>query len=365
MRLLILLPLFAGLSLSGCAGATDALIHGTDFERKAAVIELRGLAPAKRDKVVLRLSNDLAGASPEESAKIISVFGEIGPEAKVAIPAIIEAALHPQFYDPYLSDLIHTQAANALLKIGIGPNAKAAIPFLITQASRDGIARQTAIKALVAIGPASVPALIEQLQGSNHGISAPEYDDRKGSIVALALIGPAAKAALPALVDFQGNEYLEKPAMEAIKRIAPGQNDIVPSLVSRLNTNGHGRIRHQTIVEILKIIGTPDAMKAIANWEMDWRKETLRLDREQREADRKIRAELNGAETGGFQLKICAVRDSTGEFVRREVCTYANPATGKCSCPAGTSAKFGKAQGGTVYENAGVEPCEYRTFGCR
>jgi HEAT repeat protein len=117
------------------------------------------------------------------------VLGEIGPGAKAAVPALIEAMKDPDTKQ-YRSSLrlIATAAVGQ-----IGPDARAAIPSLIKALTDDwNSVRSAAVKSLAGIGPAAIPALTKALQDKN-----PEI--RVQAAEALGLIGPAAKPAIPAL----------------------------------------------------------------------------------------------------------------------------------------------------------------------
>jgi len=95
--------------------------------------------------------------------------------------------------------------------------------------------REHAAKALWEIGPAAeaaLPALIEALRDENWPVGP------VGVYVAnaLGMIGPAAKAAVPALVQAleEGNENLRHSAALALGRIALGAEVAVPALIKRL-----------------------------------------------------------------------------------------------------------------------------------
>ncbi len=106
---------------------------------------------------------------------------------------------------------------------GIGPEAKAAVPALI-EALKDpeGDVRREAAQTLGQIGPeakAAVPALSEALKDT-------EWEVRSGAGRALGGIGPEAKAAIPALIEASKDEYGRdrEAADEALWEITEGES---------------------------------------------------------------------------------------------------------------------------------------------
>ena len=137
-------------------------------------------------------------------------LGEIGPEAKAAVPALTELLKDN-------STSMQEILAEALGKIG--PNAKDVVPA-ITELLQDKAyaVRASAARALGRMGPAAkdaVPALTQLLQ-----------DKEKWQIIlpaaatALGDIGPAAKDAVPALTQLlkYQDEQMRKSAVDAWKR---------------------------------------------------------------------------------------------------------------------------------------------------
>jgi HEAT repeat protein len=96
---------------------------------------------------------------------IAGAVAQIGPEAKEAIPTLVELLQVDEASEPANSASLRGAAALALKHMG--PEARVAVrPLLavVTNRAREGFTRRHAIEALGAIGPAAreaVPALQE------------------------------------------------------------------------------------------------------------------------------------------------------------------------------------------------------------
>jgi hypothetical protein len=152
-------------------------------------------------------------------------LGEMGPKAKDAIPALIEALnkapmpgeslpdnaalalgkIGPDAVPPLLEVLKDKKADKAwphaatALKV-IGPGAKDAVPVLVevAKSSKDPLAPLLAVDAIGAIGPKAkeaVPALVELLRHNQ----LPPPNGRTHIVVALGKIGQGAKESVKAL----------------------------------------------------------------------------------------------------------------------------------------------------------------------
>src|SRR5919201_1470415 len=98
-----------------------------------------------------------------------------------------------------------------------GPEARAAVPALIEALKKEVSVRQYAARALGEIGPEArdaVPALMEALHD-------PEWTVRRQAALALGRIGPEARAAVAALLKLrQDRDHLvRKAAQEALTKI--------------------------------------------------------------------------------------------------------------------------------------------------
>lgn len=165
----------------------------------------------------------------------MAALGCFGPEAKAAIPDLIEALRHGQFKN---------EAVEALVQIGSG--AELVVPILIERFLRKGCQHRTGVgtffvddsieESLVRIGAPAVPALLEVLNGSDR-------DMRVCAAAALGKIGPVARAAVPSLIrtiehpdtDRQQAEILRRHAIGALGRIGADAGAAVPVLNRHLD----------------------------------------------------------------------------------------------------------------------------------
>jgi HEAT repeat protein len=109
---------------------------------------------------------------------------------------------------------------NAALALGqIGPEAKLAIPALVAALDDEG--RLTRVEVACALWrinkhPAAIPALLKVLKERERGW-------RRQAAEALGRLGPGAKAAVPALVEalWDDDESVRQRAAQSLKRIDP------------------------------------------------------------------------------------------------------------------------------------------------
>ena len=157
--------------------------------------------------------------------KAAYTLGEMGPKAKEAIPALVEALQKM----PMPGDSLPDNAALALGKIGPG-----AVPALI-EVLKDNKAEkawQYAATALKVIGPGAkdaVPVLVEVAKSSKDPL-APLL-----AVDALGAVGPAAKDAVPTLVDLLRRNKLPPPngrthVVVTLGKIGPEAHEAVKAL---------------------------------------------------------------------------------------------------------------------------------------
>jgi HEAT repeat protein len=135
------------------------------------------------------------------------------PQLEQIIPLILQR-LKTTTDSDFRCDLLNTLAC-------IGPQAKEAIPFLLTSLTNtSGNIRMFSTIALGEIGGNServVPALIVSLHDSGDSV-------RSETIRALSLFGVAAKAAIPALIEVAGKDesgFNRDEAIKALRQIEP------------------------------------------------------------------------------------------------------------------------------------------------
>jgi len=156
--------------------------------RRRAVMVLRGMGPpfTKSDLAFAALTAALNDPDDEVRSMAQGAIGDIGPQAKAAVGALIQSVRR------------RTDLINGIYALGrIGPDAKAALPVLETiVTTRSGRERVYAAEALVKIGGSrrtGIEALLNELHGTN-------AHARAEAALALKLSGPEAKAVAPALI---------------------------------------------------------------------------------------------------------------------------------------------------------------------
>jgi HEAT repeat protein len=184
-------------------------------------------------------------------AAALEIDNKCGPElAKVAIKDLT-AALQSK------NDAVVLAAANALVKLG--PNAKAALPALEKAYKRSGGLAETVIsQAILAAGGEGTSVLSEisadakaprekrlkamyqlglSVNPDERVVAAlagrlkdPDPQLRAGAVMALAMLGPAAKGAIPPLIDLLADDKLD----EAADKVIPGTSKVVPQAITRV-----------------------------------------------------------------------------------------------------------------------------------
>jgi len=148
----------------------------------------------------------LKDRNPRAREEATVVLAKMGPDARPAIPDLIETLKDDEF-------LVRLNAAGALGKIG-----PAAVPALI-ETLKKGKPRQQAAKA---------PKLPPLARGTGFY----ESCAREGAAMALGIIGPEAKAAVPVLISTLNDEDagVRFRAAEALGRVGPEAMQAVPAL---------------------------------------------------------------------------------------------------------------------------------------
>ena len=207
-------------------------------------------APVHATKSVAEWTAQLHGTDSNARVEAILALGDLGGEAKSALPEMLallkDGAADVRFFGgmalgrvwdaavPAVTELLHdtnglVRAAAAQALGRIGPDASQSAPELkpLIQ-DKDAAVRTEAVRALGRIGKeTSVPMLIELLRSNI-------TDVREAAFDALGEMGPASKAALPALTEilrgpdtaadtsnngFYGGFYAGGPKMDALQTI--------------------------------------------------------------------------------------------------------------------------------------------------
>ncbi len=226
------------------------------------------------ERAVHPLAEALNDEDPIVDSLAAQALGKIGPNAKAAVPALLEG-----LYDEDKDPIVGSCAAEALGKIGphavpalvealnnehedvrslaakalgkIGPDAKATVPALLEALNdEDEDVRSLAAEALGKIGPDAVPALVEALNNEHE-------DVRRHAARALGEIGPDAKAAVPVLLEVLNDEDEDvcECAAEALGKIGPDAKAAVPILTEVLKRSSSVAIYAQ--YALAQITGTP------------------------------------------------------------------------------------------------------------
>ena len=190
--------------------------------------------------------------SPDRDRAALAL-GCLGPDARSAVPDLITAAGHPG----------HVRfACDALGRIGM--HAELAIPLLMERireqsTQRDGLAYANSdLQALARIGAPAVPILTESLTARDEAF-------RPFAADALGRIGPPAKAAVPSLIWALSDEAqrdafdpLRYKAVVALGRIGPEARPAIPALERLFADNmlGEWEPFHE-LVQALDRLGSP------------------------------------------------------------------------------------------------------------
>lgn len=223
-------------------GAVPTLKKGLDKSRlpadRATVVQILGkLGP---DAIPL-LKESYASEDPMVQAAIIKAMGEVG-DAKEAVPflkerldekmavlAVDALANYPEGIPVVAGALKHSsrfvvdRAAHMLW--AKGKDAKAAAPALIEALSANPPqnTRNMMQNALKAIGPDAVPVLVAELRQKKGG-------NRVLLIQVLGDLGPAAKEAVPTLIELLKDKNNARGAVDALQRI--GEPALAPLAVA-------------------------------------------------------------------------------------------------------------------------------------
>jgi HEAT repeat protein len=219
--------------------------------RAAAAIALGCIGPDAKEAVG---KLDALLEDSRELVRWVAVIGlgGIGPEASSAVPSIIRR----------LRDEAENVSWGAMLALGhIGPETAPTVPALVELLSdqKDDTVWGAA-KALGEMGEAAVLPLIEGLKSDRHMV-------RHACTTALARIGSAAQAAVPALIaalSGTGEELeddVRRPAALALGQIGPAAVSAIPALIEALRQSP-SRMQF-TVAKAVKDIGPEHAIAAL------------------------------------------------------------------------------------------------------
>ncbi len=217
-------------------GASDAAVPLVEFlkslpaERKAQA-RLAGLALSRIGKAAVpALMGGVKGDNATARVECASALGLIGPDAAEAVPALVEA-LKP-------GSGLEGEAADALGRIG--PAAKEAVPALLVLLGQPPHpARRQAVRALGALGPDAkdaVPLLARIMSDPSYPRGGGDGNIEYDCAHALGKIGaPAVPALLPLLRDARAIVGRHA-ALSALTAMGPAAKDAVPTLIELLQS---------------------------------------------------------------------------------------------------------------------------------
>ena len=207
-------------------------------------------------------SNAILNMGNDASPKLIEALKDSDPQitmgaeyilrriGKETAPALIEALKDEQ--DP------NVKLAIIQLITGMDINTKGFVPALIGDLNDgDRYVRERVDETLRRIGEPAVPALIEALK---------DEDSVNGAIRTLGKIGPVTEEVLPALIDTlkDEDEGVRRMAISALEEIGPDAKDAVPALIKALKDENpiNGAIAASTLGKIGEP-AVPDLIEAL------------------------------------------------------------------------------------------------------
>jgi HEAT repeat protein len=216
---------------AGVRALVRALATGKVEERIASAWALESAGPsasAGREALVSALGGDADAGVRAAAARALGALGEA---ARAASPALFRALADS-------SETVRHDAADSLSHVEMRPDDLR--PLIAALGSRDPYVRAFAewtLGNMEATAGEAVPALAALVD-----------DPETGVVVsaALARIGPAARAAVPALVAALRSEDSGRRwrAARTLGRIGPGAGEAVPALVAALRDPNEGVRRH-------------------------------------------------------------------------------------------------------------------------
>jgi HEAT repeat protein len=204
-------PVKALRSAAWCFGHAVADHLRLETAREAAVRVLAQLGPDAAPAVGV-LADALTDKSRRTRLAAVRALGQLGPAARAALPGLARALAE--------GDPVRKAATEALLRVdpnwATAPELDEAIAGLAADLKRTGDFGQGAADALVAIGPAAVPALVR-------GLASDDRIEREAAANTLGRLGPAAHDAVAALKETLQDQHgwVRDAAARALRAIEP------------------------------------------------------------------------------------------------------------------------------------------------
>ncbi len=193
----------------------------------AVVCALLALAVAARAQDVNELVKQLKSRDEEQRRVAARSLGEMGADAKSAVPALAAALKDDDLF-------VRRFAAHSLGEVG--PDAKSAVPALkaaLGDAKKE--VASAAAESLAKVGPDGVKVLTDIL-----GNTKADADSRRKAIAGLSKAGPDVKPALPKLVELLQDKDLRPDVVSALGDLGPNAKDdkVIKALQDVLGEKG-------------------------------------------------------------------------------------------------------------------------------
>jgi HEAT repeat protein len=209
------------------------------------------LAASARAEDVASLVKQLKSPDEELRRAAAKGLGELGPDAKPAVPDLTRALKDGDLF-------VRRFAAQALGEVG--PDAKAAVPALKEAlGDKKKEVGEAAAAALARLGPDGVAALTDLLKDAKKDAAV-----RRKAVEALGRAGDDAKPAVPALTDLLKDRDLRTDAAAALGDLGPVAKDdkVLAALEDAADKKNKDRGFRQTAQDALrKIQGKPPKKK--------------------------------------------------------------------------------------------------------
>jgi HEAT repeat protein len=234
--------------------------------------------PEEQDRYLYQWLDDLHGGDGEARVKAAGAIGNMGEKATSAIPDLI----HTMLEDP--EPQARSNAAFSLQKMAqeahvsgrslatgnpdlVPALTKALSDYGTEQKDKQGWVRMNAAMALRILGPDAKDAVPALIAGIGHKLNAKPVGSftwtiREEMMIALGSVGPDAKDAVPLLKKALGEELdnTRRTAARALGRIGPPAKDALKELMEAATDDESEGVREQAR-EAIKLIDPKEAKK--------------------------------------------------------------------------------------------------------
>ena len=265
------LPALGRIGPVAVAALTQTMKEAKCFDVEAPLKALTKSGPAGVSALIDGLK------IPDRDTRYFSAYylGEIGPDAKAAVPALVKLLkdLNKDSDDPVEHMRSMALQSAAVHSLGqIGPDAKGAIPDLAKMLNDTGTEKpREVVDALGSIGKPAIAALIEALNNRNQDI-------RSEASNALGSLHGAASPAVPALIKVLKSDHhdeVRRDAASALGEIGTAGRPAIPTLIESLGGTDE-RITEEGANALVKIsVALQDSGAVNAVNELEWAERRL------------------------------------------------------------------------------------------